>query len=125
MAMVGAAQAVERAEAYLRAHVGVPVSISRVSRHVGLSERGLRNAFYRVRGMSPTRSMRAERLEGVRRALCDRSTQHLTVTDAAVHHGFYQLGRFAAEYRKAFGEVPSDTLRGTGRDRLQKTDLRE
>lgn len=112
---------VERAEAYLRAHVGMPVSISRVSRHVGLSERGLRNAFYRVRGASPTRSMRAERLEEVRRALRDRNTPHLTVTDVAVHHGFYQLGRFAAEYRRAFGEVPSDTLRGSSRERLRKT----
>jgi AraC family transcriptional regulator, ethanolamine operon transcriptional activator len=119
-----AEEVVERAEAYLRAHVGKPVSISRVSRHVGLSERGLRNAFYRVRGMSPTRCLRVERLEGVRRALRDRRTERLTVTDVAVYYGFYQLGRFAAEYKKAFGEVPSETLRGTERDRLQKTDLR-
>ena len=106
---------VERAEAYLRAHMGMPVSIWRVSRYVGLSERGLRNAFYRVRGTSPTRYMRAKRLESVRRALRDRSTPRLTVTDVAVHYGFYQLGRFAAEYRKAFGEVPSDTLKATAR----------
>src|SRR3954468_21005151 len=74
---------VERAEAYLRAHVGVPVPLSRVSRHVGLSERGLRNAFYGVHGMSPTRYIRAERLERARRALSDRSTGRPTVTGVA------------------------------------------
>jgi transcriptional regulator GlxA family with amidase domain len=114
---------VERAEAYFRAHVGVAVPLSRVSRHVGLSERALRNAFYGVRGMSPIRYIRAERLERARRALSDRSAGRPTVTGVAVEQGFYQLGRFAAEYRRAFGEVPSDTIRG-GRDRLQKTDTK-
>jgi len=116
--------AVKRAEAFLRSHTGVRVRLSNVSRHVGLSERGLRNAFYRVRGMSPTQSMRAERLAGVRRALSNRRTPPATVTDVAVGYGFYELGRFAAAYRKAFGEVPSDTLRGTAPDRLQKHDTR-
>ena len=53
--------AVERAEAYVRAHAGTSVPISRLSRIVGLSERCLRNAFYGVRGMSPRRRFIAER----------------------------------------------------------------
>ena len=43
---------VERAEEYVNAHMGDAVSLSRLSRAVGLSERGLRNAFYSVRGMT-------------------------------------------------------------------------
>ena len=100
------------AEAYWRAHPSTMVSLATVCRTVGLSERGLRNAFYSVRGMSPKRCMLAERLENARRALRRASTTHATVTTVATDHGFYELGRFAAAYRQAFGETPSATLRG-------------
>jgi transcriptional regulator GlxA family with amidase domain len=106
---------VERAEAYVRTHVDAPVPLSTLCRIVGLSERGLRNAFYSVRGMSPKRCMLAERLQDVRQVLSEAGTRSTTVTDVATHHGFYELGRFAAAYRKAFGETPSVTLRGTRR----------
>jgi hypothetical protein len=33
-----------------------------------------------------------------------------TVTSNANDHGFAELGRFAVEYRKLFGESPSATL---------------
>ena len=77
---------------------------------VGLSERGLRNAFYGVRGMSPKRRIVAERLEGVRRALTDARARPGTVTGVATRYGFYELGRFAGTYKDAFGETPSETL---------------
>ena len=99
----------------MRAHVGRRLPLAQVSRQLGLSERGLRNAFYDVRGVSPGRAMLAERLEGVRRALARRSGGPTTVTGAATDFGFYELGRFAAAYRQAYGEAPSDTLRGTTR----------
>ncbi len=108
-------EAVERAEAYVRAHMGTSVSISRLSRVVGLSERGLRNAFYGVRGMSPKRRFVSERLEDARRALSDAWQGDTTVTGVATRYGFYELGRFAASYKEAFGETPSATLRGTTR----------
>jgi transcriptional regulator GlxA family with amidase domain len=108
-------ETVERAEAYLRAHMGTRVPLARLSRHLGLSERGLRNAFYDVRGLSPMRSMLTERLEGARRALAEATGRATTVTGVATDFGFYELGRFAAAYRQAFGEAPSETLRGTNR----------
>jgi len=76
-----------------------------------MSERGLRDAFYTVRGMSPTRSMLQARLQGARRELTGARIGPVTVTDVAVRFGFYELGRFAALYRRAYGEVPSETLR--------------
>jgi transcriptional regulator GlxA family with amidase domain len=108
-------EAVERAEAYVRAHPGMSVPISRLSHIVGLSERCLRNAFYGVRGMSPRRRFIAERLEDARRALRDGRQEGTTVTGVATRYGFYELGRFAVSYREAFGETPSATLRGTTR----------
>jgi AraC family ethanolamine operon transcriptional activator len=108
-------QIVERAEAYARAHMDGSIRLSQLCRVVGLSERGLRNAFYRVRGMSPKRSIRAERLQRVRGALTAAGSQPGTVSDVATEYGFYELGRFAARYKEAFGEAPSETLRGGAR----------
>ena len=104
---------VERAEAYVNAHMGDAGSLSRLSRIVGLSERGLRNAFYSVRGMSPKRCMIVDRLQGARYALSDACSRPASVTGVATAYGFYELGRFAAIYKKQFGEAPSETLRAT------------
>src|SRR5262245_52616579 len=109
--------AVLRVEAFVRAHLDTPVPLPALSRIAGLSERGLRNAFYSVRGMSPKRSLLAERLQGARRALISASFTPTTVTSVAADYGFYELGRFAAIYRVAFGEAPSETLRNAGRTR--------
>lgn len=104
---------VERAEAYQRARLSAPIPISQLCHFVGLSERGLRNAFYGVRGMSPKRCMLAERLDAARRALTDGCDEPVTVTGIATRFGFYELGRFAATYKATFGETPSSTLRST------------
>jgi transcriptional regulator GlxA family with amidase domain len=107
-------EVVGQAEAYLRAHMGAPVPLSRLCRIVGLSERGLRNAFYGVHGVGPKRWMLAERLRGARRAL--KSNVPGTVTGIATDYGFYDLGRFAASYKQVFGEAPSETLRSAARE---------
>jgi len=104
-------EVLDRADSYLRANPHVAIRVSHLSRALGVSERTLRNAFYRVRGMAPHRSMLVTRLESVRRALCTADDRSITVTVAAADHGFSELGRFAAHYRDAFGECPSATLR--------------
>src|SRR5690349_12230580 len=100
---------VARVEAYLRAHIETPPRVSTLSRLVGLSERALRDAFYTVHGMSPKQWMLGERLNRVRTILTASDSD--SVTGAATTCGFYELGRFAATYREAFGEAPSETLR--------------
>jgi AraC-like DNA-binding protein len=99
-----------RAEMCLRASDG-PVSVARLCRVLGLSERALRNAIVGVHGVSPARWMRAKRLHAARRALLEAACATPTVTAAATDQGFYQLGRFAGMYKAAFGEHPSQTLR--------------
>lgn len=104
-------EVVELAEACCRANPGTSIPIAQLCRLVGLSERGLRNAFYDVRGMSPKQSMLRERLHNVRRVLSDRTAGDATVTSVATDYGFYELGRFAGAYKQLFGEAPSETLR--------------
>ena len=101
---------VERAEQLLRDR-SEPLPIAHLSMLVGVSERGLRNAFNAVRGMSPKRFAIHDRLNEVRRALSDPHAPNATVTHIATEHGFFELGRFAGRYKAVFGETPSETLR--------------
>jgi AraC family ethanolamine operon transcriptional activator len=102
---------VERAEAFLAAHVDEPVAIGRLCITIGVSERTLRKAFNQIRGMSPKQCAVRARLAGVRRALCHPASDRPTVTAIATDYGFFELGRFAGLYKAAFGENPSATLR--------------
>ena len=105
-------ETVEQVAAYLRANIDVPIRLSTLCEVAGLSERALREAFYHVHGMSPKRWMLAQRLQNVRRTLTNREAAPISVTGVATKFGFYELGRFAASYKEAFGETPSVTLRG-------------
>ena len=105
---------VEQAETYFRAHFDAPITLARLCGVTGVSERSLRNAFYDVHGMGPKRWMQAERLLETQIALRASRVAPTTVTEVATEHGFYQLGRFAAIYKKTFGEAPSETLQAAG-----------
>ena len=109
-ASLGRRQIVGRAEAFFRRHLGEPVSITRLSAVAGVSERSLRNAFYDVYSTGPKRYLRLWQLHQVRRALRSPKCAEHTVTDVATFHGFFELGRFAGEYKALFGESPSETL---------------
>jgi len=72
-----------------------------------------------VTGISPKRWMVNERLQIVRSALSDGDSAPITVTGVATNYGFFELGRFAATYKQALGESPSETLHGTARRAIQ------
>ena len=36
------------------------------------------------------------------------------ITEVALDYGFSHLGRFSSDYRKLFGELPSETVRLVG-----------
>ena len=101
------------AEQYVKAHIHAPVPVTRLCRVAAIGERALRNAFYDVHGVGPKRWMLGVRLRDVRSVLTRADPGRTTVTNVATAYGFDDLGRFAAAYRKAFGESPSATLRRT------------
>ena len=107
---VGRSQIVQRVEEFCRRHAGEPLSIAQLSSVAGVSERSLRNAFYDVYTTSPKRYLKLLQLHQVRRALRAVCGEDGTVTNVATLHGFYELGRFAGEYKALFGEAPSQTL---------------
>ena len=60
--------------------------------------------------MGPATYLRRVRMNGVRRALQQRSADSASVTEVALEFGFWHLGRFAEQYDKLFGELPHETL---------------
>ncbi len=86
------------------------LNVADLCTQVGVSQRTLEYAFRERLGVSPMEFIRRLRLHGVRRALLAASRKDETVASIAMTFGFYQLGRFAADYRAVFGELPSVTL---------------
>jgi AraC-like DNA-binding protein len=76
----------------------------------GLSVRSLTRAFQKRHGMGPIRFLRLRRLEAARRDLLAAEPGSASVTEVMHRYGFGHPGRFAAQYRRQFGESPSVTL---------------
>jgi len=101
---------VEQAERLVLASIQTPLDIPTLCRALAVSERTLRKAFQKTRGLPPCRRLRMLRLSGARRVLLSAHGRCVTVTEIATSFGFVELGRFSVEYRKMFGESPSETL---------------
>jgi AraC family ethanolamine operon transcriptional activator len=86
------------------------LSIRELSHLVVVSQRTLEHAFRDRFDLSPYQYLKRCRLGLVREALRQADPDCSTVTDVAIRYGFYELGRFAGEYRRFFGEQPSETL---------------
>jgi AraC-like DNA-binding protein len=103
-----------RAEEFLTAHLAAPVSLAEVGRAAGASPRTLSRAFRRRHGVGVMGFLKQRRLEAAREALEMAEPECTSVTGVALRYGFGNPGRFAAEYHKAFGEYPSETLGARG-----------
>ena len=102
--------ALRMAEEFLRAHVGSPVELAEVAEAAGVSVRTLSRTFRKHHGMGPIRFLTEMRLDVVKSVLLARSSEETRVTRVALEHGFASPGRFAVQYRRRFGESPSETL---------------
>lgn len=84
-------------------------TVRHLRRETGASERTLRRGFQERFGVSPKTYLQAQRLIGVRRRL-RALTETERITDVANEWGFWHMGQFAADYRRHFGELPSETV---------------
>jgi AraC-like DNA-binding protein/TolB-like protein/tetratricopeptide (TPR) repeat protein len=101
---------VRKAIAYLRARRERKLSAASLARYCGVAERTLHHHFRTFVGISPLRYLHRLRLAAAREALLA-GANNVSVTEVARRHGFMHFGRFSAQYRRYFGELPSDTRR--------------
>jgi len=103
---------VRQARAFIAAHAGESITVPDLCEAVKVSRRTLQYCFQIALGMSPVTYLRIHRLNGVRHELRRGDAAAApTVAEAAARWGFWHLSRFAADYHRFFGELPSDTRR--------------
>ncbi len=86
------------------------VQLDDIARRSGYSRRALELIFKRTTGMPPGRWFMNIRLNGVMRDLL-MARPDCRVADVAAQWGFRHFSRFAYQYRRVFGELPSETLK--------------
>ena len=109
-------KALRRALEAIHDRAAEPLSITELYRLSGASSRTVRYAFEEAFGIPPKTYLQAYRLNQVRRLLKNHEgARSGSISDIANDWGFWHMGQFAADYRKMFGELPSETLNGTNR----------
>jgi AraC-like DNA-binding protein len=89
---------------------GQALYLPEICKAIRVPERTLRLCCQEHLGMGPKRYLMLRRMHLARRAMRRATLGETTVTEVATRYGFWQLGRFAVEYRALFGEPPSATL---------------
>ena len=101
----------QRFHAVLEASESTAVYFPQLCKKIGVSARTLRVICHEHLGLSPKRYLLLRRMHLARRTLREGAPGDTSVTDVATQFGFWELGRFAVEYKSLFGESPSETLR--------------
>lgn len=102
-------RALRRATNFIEEHADDAPTVTDICRASGASYRTLNYAFHERFGVSPKQYLQAVRLEGVRKGL-RRMGSKGNIADIANRWGFWHMGQFAADYRKMFGKLPSQSL---------------
>lgn len=95
----------------LERHSAEELSVPDIAECLGVSVRTLQTALRAEYGATPSELLRSIRLDRARELLLESDPREQTVTAIAEICGFTHQGRFSALYLKAFGELPSESLR--------------
>ncbi|MGY1815187.1 AraC family transcriptional regulator [Blastococcus sp. SYSU D00820] len=106
----GGAGVVRRAQAFVHDHAQTPIGLVDIAAAAGVSPRTLQQHFRDRLGTTPAAYLRDVRLAGAHRDLLAGNAGG--VAEVAWRWGFAHPGRFAADCRRAFGRLPSETARG-------------
>jgi AraC family ethanolamine operon transcriptional activator len=102
---------VARCQAIVGRHGAEPPDIEALCRALKTSRRTLQNSFRQVADTTASDYLRCVRLHAVRRALLSTPRSHLGISQSALDQGFTHFGRFTAQYKALFHELPSATAR--------------
>lgn len=106
------ADLVVQARDLMIANLQLDLTADEIAQSLGVSYRVLNYAFQDALGVSPYRYLLTEKLHAVRRDLKDSDA---SIAGVCLSYGFSTPSRFARQYRRLFGELPSQTrMKQTG-----------
>lgn len=115
--VVGANQATrmdrffQNIDRFIDANIKADISAVDISTLCNVSLRTLYERFTLYKGVTPTAYIKDKKLRKIYACLSRSESAARSVSEIAFDYGFNHLGRFSAEYKAVFGELPSDTLR--------------
>ena len=99
-----------RALDVIESRLDSPLTVADLALNAGASRRTLEYTFRDKLDVSPKTFINSQRLIRARRDLRNRDDEQ-PIADIANRWGFWHLGQFARDYRRSFGERPSETSR--------------
>ena len=94
----------------MESHIEDPLTISQISKVIGLSSRRLETLFKNELAQGPRAYYLAQRLNAARRQLVAGAASAIQIATSC---GFNSAAAFSRAYRARFGESPTDTRRKT------------
>lgn len=104
--MTRRADLIPKAKELVEAHLEADFTADDLAQALGVSYRVLNYAFQDALGVSPYQYVLTDKLHAARRKL---KTSDISIIDACMTYGFYNPSRFSRQYKRLFGELPSDT----------------
>lgn len=101
---------VKRAKTFINQYVQEPITSEDIVMASAVPRRTLYDGFKRFMGTAPMTYLNNVRMVGARDDLLKGATNK-TITSVALKWGFNHLSRFSVNYRRRFGESPSETLK--------------
>jgi AraC-like DNA-binding protein len=101
----------QRARDYMEANTDKPITVLELAQASGSCVRTLEYVFRDYFDVTPKAYLKSRRLVAVRHELLRSLHSKSLINEIANRWGFWHMGQFAADYRRFFGELPSETLR--------------
>jgi len=95
----------------LAKHINATYTIADMVEDLKISKRTIQHGFKHYLGFTPKEYQQYIRLNGIRKTILNVKDPHITLSEIAANYNYFHLGHFSAEYKKFFGESPSETLR--------------
>lgn len=100
---------------FIEQNIHKPIKLKDVYSYLGTSERNLRYIYNDLAELSPMKFIKYLKLNKVRKDLIN-TPEKSKIKEIANRWGFNHSGQFAADYKKLFGEFPSETVSVLGRE---------
>jgi len=95
---------------YIHGNLSEITTIYQICENTNIPERTIRRLINKKYDLSPKNYLNKLRLNEVRKNLKS-NTKHFNISQAANDYNFWHMGQFGRDYKRLFGELPSDTLK--------------